>query len=535
MPLLQEEKAAWSSRETLLLAGLLMAALAVRLPHLMAPYVINPDAVDYISSAKALALGKWREGFRASHVSIFPVLIALVQPFSGDWVWTARGISVLFGLITVTPLYLVARKLLGWPWAALPPLLYCLCPALTSYSMEVVREPISWFILFAGLWALLRAQESGRPLWFLLAGAVFLLGAANRLDGLMALAVALAWLLGTGLSKRTLIGAIKRASLLMIPSAVALSVALILFGGALMQQDLLEVRNYKKQIQLSLQRPSQTQDERINAILEGIAQPRLRSFFSSAWENRHALAGLELLKHWIKAGHPALLGLSLLGFFALGRWKGREVWWLLALLILAWLALGYVRLSGAFAISKRHLGPAVLSGYFFVPLGISQACGWALKKGWTRSARSLTLVVICFLVVLTLPWTLRPQRQDKLVRRFAGEWIEAQGIPKPLVATQHQIVAFYSGGSWLPLKDLLRDSIAAADFLVVEKDSPLLKEVLEALGRKGVRVELRHEVSYPQNPTLLIYLLKSSPSPSGFTGSIGGGPSPLENPEELGQ
>lgn len=523
MPLAPNQEAAWSSKETFLLAGLLLTALAVRLPHLMTPYVINPDAIHYIDSAKVLVMGKWMEGFQASHVSIFPVLIALVEPISGDWIWAARGIPILFGFLTVIPLYLIARKLLSWPWAALPPLLYCLCPSLTHYSMDVIREPISWFILFTGLWILLKAQQSGRPVWFLGAGAVILLGAANRLDGLVALGAALAWLVGMGLGKGGLLtDAIKKAILFVIPSAAALSVLLVILGGALREQDLLDLKTYRNQIKFSLKGPDQAQKARMEAILEGIPQPRLRNLFSAAWDNRHTLAALELIKHWIKATHPALLALSLLGLFAFKGWRSEEFWWLMAILITAWLVLGYIRLSGAFAISKRHLGPAVLSGYFFAALGFLQACTWAAEKSWGRFKRGFPAILVFALGVLTLPWTLEPQRQDKLVRRLAGEWIMAQGVQKPLVAADNQIVAFYSGGSWLPTKELLGSSAAAPDFLVLEKEGTQLGKVVEAMKRAGINMELLHEVSRPSNPTLLIYGRKTSPSSSGPRGSIGG-------------
>lgn len=521
--LLQEEKPLWSSKETFILAGLLMAALAVRLPHLMAAYVINPDAIDYIESAKALAMGKWREGFEASHVSIFPVLIALVQPLLGDWIWSARLIPVCFGLLTVAPLYLVSRKILSLPWSAVPPVLYCLCPSLTHYSTDVIREPISWFLMLTGLWALLKARESGRPLMYALAGTMFLLGAANRLDGLVGLGLVLAWIVGTELRKGPLTGAIKKLSFFILPSLAALSAALIVWGGSLRQNDLPDFKNYRRQIQFSLQGPNPRQEAKIGAILEGIPQPRLRNFFSAAWDNRHALAALELFRHWVKAAHPALLALSLLGLFSFKRWKGLDFWWLLALLMAAWLVLGYLRLLGAFAISKRHLGPAVLCGYFFASLGLFQAWTWVRQKAWPWFPKSLPILVICLLGVSTLPWTLRPQREEKLVRRLAGEWIRIHGFQQPLVASQHQAVAFYAGGSWLPIRDLFRNWDLLPDLLVVEKESPPLEELKEALEREGIGLELLQEISHADNTALLIYRLKPPPGSSGLKGAAGQG------------
>ncbi len=529
MASIQGGKGAWSGKETFLLAGLLMAGLAVRVPHLTAPYVINPDAIDYINSAKALALGRWTEGFGASHVSIFPVLIALLQPVSGDWLGTARGISVFFGLLTVIPIYLVARKLLEGSWALLPALFYCLCPSLTHYSMDVIREPLSWFLLLLGLWALLRGRESGSGAWFFLAGVTFLMGTANRLDGLVALGVGLGWILGVGILRGQPFRALRGVLLLMLPSLVAFSAAVVVQGVGIQEQGLGELKTYQKQIRLSLAGPEQAQKAKIENILENIPQPRLRNFFSSAWENRHAVAALELIKHWIKAAHPALWGLGLLGLLALGRWKGRESWWLVGLLLGAWLALGYVRVSGAFAISKRHLGPAVLSGHLFAALGFFQVSLWAAKGGLVRVSKAFPILLLCALGLLTLPWTLSPQRQDKLVRRLAGEWIRSQGVPKPLVATEHQTVAFYSEGSWLPLKDVLEGYTARPDFLVLEKEGTIGEKVMERLKQAGINSHLLREVQYPGNSALLVYRLEAPASSPGLSGSIGTGGFNLES------
>lgn len=528
----QDEKEAWSSKQSFLLLGLLLAGLAVRMPHLMAPYVINPDAIDYINSAKALALGRWTEGFRTSHVSIFPVLIALVQPISGDWLGTARGISVFFGLLTVIPLYLVARKLLEGFWTLIPPLLYCLSPSLTHYSMDVIRDPLSWFFISLGLWALLRARESARQVWFLLAGVTFLIGTVNRLDGLVALGVGLAWLLGVGILRRQLFRALRDMGWLMLPSLVAFSAALLFHEGGVQEHGLWELKAYQRQIRFSLAGPDQAQNVKIENMLNNIPQPRLRNFFSSAWENRRALAALELVKRWIKAAHPALWGLGLVGLLALGRWRGRESWWLVGLLLAAWLALGYVRVSGAFAISRRHLGPAVLSGYLFAALGFFQASLWAANRGLLRLSKALPGLLLCALGLLTLPWTLSPHRQDKLVRRLAGEWISSQGIQKPLVATEHQIVAFYSEGSWLPLKDLLQGPTARPDFLVVEKEGAIGEKVVEKLKHAEIDSHLLLEVKHPGNPTLLVYRLEATASSPGISGSTGRGGS---NSQSIGK
>mgnify|MGYP001035709548 CR=1 FL=1 len=490
-------EASWSrmwlavERDKVNLFVLLGAAICVRVPHLISPYVINPDAIDYIMSAKALAQGKWTEGFQLSHASIYPVLISLVGPLVGDWVWAARAITTLFGVLTLVPLYYVSRKVIHWPWSAIPSLSYCLSPTLTHYSMDVIREPISWFLLLSTIWTIFKAWESKGAIWYLLGGILLFLATANRLDGLIAVAGILAWKVIRLVSKRGFSRFGKEISLFLFPFLLALVVLLAFFPGPLKTHDLLELETYERQLQGAFSATGGLNEAKVQQILEGIPYSRLRHFFSSAWENRHLLLLWDLLKHWIGAAHPLLFVVSLLGFISWARWKEDPRWWLLFLFALMWFVVAYLRICGAFAISKRHLGPLVICGYMFASLGLFSAKEWiSLKKGMSFSKLPVILI-LCLLALSTLPLTLRPQRQEKVVRRLAGEWIKSQRIQAPVVATEHQIIAFYAGGIWLPLKDLIEGEASyGVDFLVVEEGRVSMDLASGKLEEKGMRVQM---------------------------------------------
>lgn len=507
---IKEAQEGWTGKDYISVGGLILVAITLRIAQLLSIYVINPDAIDYIGSAKAIGQGRLAEGFGISHVSVYPVLIALLQPFIGEWISTARGITAFFGIITVVPLYLVSARLLDWPWRLIPPLFYCLSPSLTHYSMDVIREPLSWFAVFMALWAIVEAVAVGRRLWFVVAGIFFLFAIANRIDGIISLGVASAWIVWRGLRKGLLGRAFEELALLCMPLLLVGTILIFLFFGTPFEKEISDLFTYKRQISTALGASQESHHQAVEGLLENIPQAYLRNLFFSAWEHRYGLAALELADHWVRAAHPALLAVSLVGVLMVAKWKMEDLWWLLLFVLGAYMAVGYVRVSGAFAISRRHLGIAVISGYCFAGLGMA----WLYEKLGRfkgRFPRKSPYLVLALLVASTIPWTLRPQRADKGVRRVAGEWIRAQGITEPIVATQHQIVAFYAEGRWVPLKELLTGSDCSADFLVVgEKEE---RQALSALNNCKAEGYLVQEMIFGNAPKLMIYRVRSFEGP----------------------
>lgn len=494
------------SKENVTLVALVALAVGVRVPQIIFPYVINLDAIDYINSAKALTQGRWIEGFQSSHASLFPVLVSLVGLVTRDWILAGRAVSFLFGVVTVVPLYSVARKLVPWPWGAIPPLFYCLSPTLTHYSTDVIRDPVSWFLIFTSVWIIFKASESKRNSSYLLAGILLLLATANRLDGLIALGAVLVWRAIIAVEERSLRRFVGEAAFILLPSMTVLFAIFLFFRDPLKEHDLLEIRTYERQLKRALSNQGGIhQKENVEKILDGISHGQLRQFFSSAWENRYLFFLCDLLKHWVSAAHPALLIFSLLGFAWWKGWRKEPRWWLLFLIAVFWLIVAYIRLSGAFAISRRHLGPLVLSGYMFAPLGLSIAREWISSRKSALVARTAGIFLPCLVVLSTLPFSLQPQRTEKMVRRLAGELIKSEGLVAPVVATDHQIIAFYAEGVWFPLKNFLEDEgIHKVDFLVLEDDRVPKDWALKKLEQLGMKAQLVKIVEHSKK-TLIVY------------------------------
>jgi hypothetical protein len=372
--------------------------------------VINIDAIKYIKAAQLVSQeGLW-QALRLSKDSIFPILISLIFPLTEDPVSAARSLPLIFGVLTLIPLYLLSRDLIGRAPAWIPCLLYCISPSIFGISMDVVREPLFWFIFALFLWTLLGALRKQTLPRYLAAGALAVLGMTIRLNGLVLIPV---------------------------------SMGLAIYAGfyyyrqaktSILDQDRLDL---KAQPEISRSHSKHT-----------------RRFWAIALDHRHAVLVLHLLDHWIRAAHPLLFILTILGLSRKGTWNEPK-WHLLAVLMVVWLVMGYIRITGAFAISKRHLIPLVMVGYLYAAVGISAVTTYCSKRWPKFSQRTMTIFLLLLTCLATVPKLLEPIRHDKLTRRDAGEWILSLGAANTVIVTNCPRVGFYAGGhqvSWSTLQ-----------------------------------------------------------------------------------
>jgi hypothetical protein len=475
-----------------MVGALLALGILVRLPHLIFSYVINPDGIAYIESAQAVAQGDLWGAVRGTHFSVFPLLVTLVRPVMGDWVTAARSLPLAWGLLTVVPLYLLCRELIGASRAWMPVLFYDLSPTIVHSSTDVVREPLFWFAFALTVWILLVALRTERWPLFLLAGGAALLGACVRMDGLWVVGVSAAFVAVRGFCARSGPRGLWRAAGILLPTAIAVATVFAMLPQSWKRADVLEWGRYQRQAMTAAGLSGSVENE-VRGLAARSSLRVAREFVSVAWEKRHALAAWILMEHWVKTTHALLFALMLLGLAHPSSWR-YGAWPFMLFLMAALLAMGYVRVSGTFTIGKRHLVPLALLAYPFAALGFSRVCEWIRARGPGATPRLVAGLVMAFVLVTTLPQALRPARAEKLGRRLAGEWIQERGVPRPVVATEHRHVAFYAQGIWVPLSRFLEGPEVEPGFLVLEWKStePEPSELLDrvhALGWKTERLQ----------------------------------------------
>ena len=61
-------------------------------------------------------------------------------------------VSVVFGSLTIIPLFFLTRGLFNQNVAIVSALFYAVHPRFVEYSSDVLREPVFWFFSIAALW-----------------------------------------------------------------------------------------------------------------------------------------------------------------------------------------------------------------------------------------------------------------------------------------------------------------------------------------------------------------------------------------------
>ena len=184
----------------------ILTGLGLRLWVCLHTVIINPDGALYIHQAMALYFKNWNslKTCGLSFLSSYPVLIAGGYYLIHDWILSARLISLFFGTALLVPLYLMLKEWVREDSAILGLLVFAVTPVLVSNSVELVRDPICWFFLCAGTFAVIRQATTHSPWLLLVSSLCFLAAIWARIEAVLFLAVTLGYLLCFQNNRRTI-------------------------------------------------------------------------------------------------------------------------------------------------------------------------------------------------------------------------------------------------------------------------------------------------------------------------------------------
>jgi 4-amino-4-deoxy-L-arabinose transferase-like glycosyltransferase len=491
----------WNRLDTLAMGGLLLFGFLLRLPHLVAPYVINTDAIKYVQAASLIAQGKFWEGIQITGPSIYPVLISLLYPLVGDFVTAARILTVSFGILTLVPFYLLAREVFDRSTAWISCFFYCLSPAIVTISLEVVRDPVFSFFLAMFLWLMLRAFRLNRLSLFILAGLMMSFAVAIRLNGLLLILIGTSGVIYDGIRQKKCPRLLLHTAAFVLPILIMSSA--ILFPNLGNSRYLVEkkLKSYCRQA-VTILTEAKSFEKKVDRVVSRSSPRKLRLFIEKAWEKRWSVFGTDLLEHWIETANVIFFALMILGFFHKGIWREFN-WQFIAFFMAVWLLRGCVRLYGAFAVSRRHLIPLVMVGYLFGALGFVTLLEFCRQR-WPRFSKKTCLYALLLLILgASIPLIVKPMRADKLVRREAGEWIRSLGISNVIVVTDRPRVGFYAEADPVKAGNLQKANIYHSIFLIIpaSKDwkqfQKKLKPILKASSKRTVFFAYSEDVEEP--------------------------------------
>ena len=169
-----------------------LLGLAVRIFAFRNTYIINSDGVLYIHQARALYYGN-RDALVScymSYISAIPFFIAGIHAIVHDWLIAGKMVSLVFGFLTLFPVFLPFAAFLKEPFALFGTLIFALIPVFVDKSADVLKDPVCWFFVAMGLVLFVKEMDGGKSRFLLILSCFFFLMAAwARMEAIFFIAV----------------------------------------------------------------------------------------------------------------------------------------------------------------------------------------------------------------------------------------------------------------------------------------------------------------------------------------------------------
>ena len=410
--------------ERWVVAGVLLLALAVRCARAALTHVVNGDAGLYIYQAKAVLGGLWSQVNACSihYLSAHPLLTALLYPLFNDWVVSARAVSILFGTLTILPLYCLSRLYFGIRTSALVAILFAVMPVFTSVSVDIGRDPAYWLFLASGVYFFAAGMLRGKPFYLAFCSVCFLLATWNRIEALLYILVTMGYLLLVRTDAKKAKIAFFFAPLLFAAAAYA-GIQVLLSKGLYWYR--FQEASGKLFAALDAYR-----DLRVN-LRDLMHHPPggIRGDFFECLRSLVWFLGLGvLLENALEAFFYPFFFLGALGLWAARKEFGqRHVAYFLSLAVFA-CALLYVHILQWWVLSNRYLVPVILPSFVFLGYGIERLSVWMRHRFGLKE--SVAVAIILSLILLsTAPKNFRHHERDKLVFKEIGQFLARQEGP----------------------------------------------------------------------------------------------------------
>ncbi len=463
--------------------------------------IVNPDGLLYIHQAMSLYYRDWSslKTCGLTFISSYPLMIAGGYAVLHNWILSARLISLFFGTALLIPLYRILKNLTRDNFAVLSLLVVAVTPVMVSNSVELVRDPIGWFFMSAGVWAVIHpaATDTSRKWLLLTASICFLVAAWARIEAVLYIGVTLLYL-AFGASDRKLshvFAFLSPIAIILLLSAGGLMISRVSFSDLYRGHDLIP----------NLIGPVIQYRELTTALknLQWSSSWQTMKFFLPEARNAIWLIAFGVvLNRFLEAFfYPYVLlyiaGVS--GILQRCRSDARLIY--LLLLVGAGLTLMYMHTLQTWMLYYRFLGIVIIPGAVFCAFGIEKLSGILSRHVTMRSSTAFWIV---FLVILgiSLPKNIKAPDPDKVVFRQIGHAIyqNHRGISNtghiPVATSCHtqRIISFYAN---LQVPGLIPCPLDTSNCWESFPDDP--EQFYTLLRQRHIRYVLWEQRSWPSH------------------------------------
>jgi len=179
--------------DTRLAMLLFAAAFLARLIAATGSAIFGTDGGHYLLMADWMREGRFHEALLLTYHPLYPLLTAALRSVTPSTELAGELVSTTLGSAAAIPLFAAVRGVFGRPTAFLTGLIYAFGHPLVEVQSDVMTEGAYFFFLFGTLWLTFRMTAEPGPVRGAVLGASAAAAFLTRPEGLLAIALSLAW------------------------------------------------------------------------------------------------------------------------------------------------------------------------------------------------------------------------------------------------------------------------------------------------------------------------------------------------------
>jgi 4-amino-4-deoxy-L-arabinose transferase-like glycosyltransferase len=512
-----------TGRYGLIFLLIFITGVALRVIKLVRMPLVAPDAVGYVHNAMAIGT----EGLRSlfvhgftGNVSVYPVLIYLVNFVIGDPILSGQLVSLFFGFLLIVVVYLLAKEMMGPRVGLFAAFLTAVHPHLIRYSGEVLKDSMLFFFAIASVFLALWGHERRNYPAIFLAGLLAWAASLVRIYGITIVASISVAIIVSGLIERQRWRTIAQDLLLFaVPAPVVGYLLFVLFVGARNEFIIQSLMSLSLSIKGSFSAVASYRD----ILLAN--NPGVDSQYLDVITSYPALSALaEFANVFVTAFNGLLFGLFLVGLYLgrsslLKRGPSPFVLFCAGVVIL----IDIFILMTVFFLSKRHVMIAVILLLPWSALALDRIIAWYRERAGRKYRmksevfNGIVAVSLAVWVILALAFTSFLDTADTkhYYKRAAAEYIKGLGQPNPLILVQpsDRLIPLYAGGREIVLNDdaALEKTVTEErpDFIVWDTNKGTPPESIKTLSDEGTLVPVK-TIKGTKEDSIIIYRMEKN-------------------------
>ena len=449
------------------LIALLAVGLILRLYAFSQIYMISIDgALQYIPVAKLFFQGEYLQALLQPQLPLYPFLISVLSYVTGDLELAGQLISIIFSLLTVFPLYLIGKSLFGPKAGFWTAVFYIFHPLMLQSSVDVLKEGLVIFLLLASVYCSLRFIQDGERGWLIWTIIFAVVGALVRVITLEVLLIIGLWLGYRAFRTRVRDRKLAYRYLWVVIVVIGIMVAFVIPG----------IWGWE----FAVEKKASIRATRI-----------FHRWFVYEWPSVSQIGAgaLTIIGKFVEKSYASPF---LLALFGLG-WRLRNHKFSTGEKYLALLTgLLIIILFPLLHTSDRYLLPTIFLFYLWAGFGFVKLRE-LIDRRFIKYLRLTAVISILILLGPMVPFTLLPQRLDKIGRKEVGLWLQEQSLSSPVIMTNIPRVVYYAEGEYLrlprkliPKRIVRQGERGEADYLVIEeRESSIIAKSLTPFEQTG--------------------------------------------------